>query len=334
MKTLKFLAVAVAACALAACNNSTTTTEVEKVTLDQTMVNLKVEETVQLTATVEPEGSATVTWESQDPTIATVADGLVTAVAEGQTMIVAKAGSKTASCLVVVGKIYDASTEFSYLLEGSNYYLFNGFGGDAYEKIKDKIVDDFRTNGDYDDEGNIVPADATSVLQIWNGDVTAANFPTTSGNNCFNETEGWMAWNAGTLGWGNMCGGIIQLNRKVDLTKVTGDQVFVIVFKTPATNAETAKVDFVISSTNAKGSVKKTVSATTNGKWTALEYKMSDLFAAGLDWTEVYEEGKFVNLEGENAGQPYAFFTLQIIVYPQGQGVEVDAVAVYTPKAE
>lgn len=59
-----------------------------------------------LTATVSPEDATdkTVTWSSTNTGVATVNDGTITAIKEGEATITAKAGDKTASCKVVVQK--------------------------------------------------------------------------------------------------------------------------------------------------------------------------------------------------------------------------------------
>lgn len=74
------------------------------ITLDQDSVILNVGNEVTLTATVSPENATdkTVIWESSDPTVATVENGKITAVATGTATITAKAGDKTAECTVTV----------------------------------------------------------------------------------------------------------------------------------------------------------------------------------------------------------------------------------------
>lgn len=318
MKTNKFFAIMMAGLGLMACS-SQPQAEVESVTLDQTSVQLEeVGKTVQLTATVTPAGAATVEWSSSNPAVATVADGLVTAVAEGQAMIIAKADQKQATCLVVVGGIEDETTKYQYLLNGSNYYLF-ALDATSYEKIKDKVKGDFRINGGY--EGDQIPAETTCVLEIWNADLTDANWPATEGPNCFGESEGWIAMNAATCSWGNMCGGLRQAHRTVDLSGVTNDQKYVILYKTPANNSAAAKLVFTFYSLVGSTKIEKTVNARTNGEWTLLEYTMGDLFAAGLDWSAP------VNIPAIDP----AFYTLGITIEGASQGVEVDAVFVYTP---
>lgn len=81
--------------------------DVESVTLDKEELQLETEDTAQLTATVNPENATDkeVTWASKDESVAKVDNnGLVTAVAEGQTEITATAGGKTATCKVTVTK--------------------------------------------------------------------------------------------------------------------------------------------------------------------------------------------------------------------------------------
>lgn len=73
------------------------------VSLDLTELTLAPGETTTLKATVLPDDSTDkVEWSSSDETIATVKDGEVTAVAEGEATITAKAGDKTATCSVKV----------------------------------------------------------------------------------------------------------------------------------------------------------------------------------------------------------------------------------------
>lgn len=76
------------------------------VELSQTEVTLGVNETVTLTPTVAPENAAdkSVTWSSDNTAVATVSEGVVTAVAEGTANITVTTtdGGKTASCAVTV----------------------------------------------------------------------------------------------------------------------------------------------------------------------------------------------------------------------------------------
>ena len=93
------------------CGNvsSTITIKVEPtpaatINLDKTEVNLKATQNITLTATVAPETTTdkTIVWKSADETIATVANGVVTAVSVGKTTITATCGSVSATCQVTV----------------------------------------------------------------------------------------------------------------------------------------------------------------------------------------------------------------------------------------
>ena len=92
---------------------NSTTVNVTGITLSQTEAAMTVGgETLTLTATVAPDDATdkTVTWTSSDPTVATVADGVGTAVAAGTATITATATNgtddttddKTATCTIMV----------------------------------------------------------------------------------------------------------------------------------------------------------------------------------------------------------------------------------------
>lgn len=76
----------------------------ESIELDKTKMQMTIGQTAQLTATVLPENATdkTVTWSSTDPRVASVSNGLVSAMSAGQTIIEAKAGDLTARCEVIV----------------------------------------------------------------------------------------------------------------------------------------------------------------------------------------------------------------------------------------
>lgn len=81
------------------------TVAVTGVTLSQTTAEITVGgDTLTLTATVAPENATdkTVKWTTSDEKIATVVDGVVTAVAAGEVTITAKAGDQSATCKVTV----------------------------------------------------------------------------------------------------------------------------------------------------------------------------------------------------------------------------------------
>ena len=78
-----------------------TTKKTTAATAPTTSAKPVVETVETVKATVAPVGTA-VTWESDQPTYATVENGVVTGKAAGTANITAKAGSQTATCAVTV----------------------------------------------------------------------------------------------------------------------------------------------------------------------------------------------------------------------------------------
>ncbi len=88
----------------ATCKVTVVKTPVTSVTLDKTTLSLTEGDNATLTATVAPANATekTVTWTSSDETVATVKDGVVTAVKGGTATITATADGKSATCVVTV----------------------------------------------------------------------------------------------------------------------------------------------------------------------------------------------------------------------------------------
>lgn len=75
------------------------------ITLDKDTLTIACGEKATLTATVEPTDTTDkVVWSSKDDNIATVENGVVTAVGHGETTITAACGGETATCKVIVNK--------------------------------------------------------------------------------------------------------------------------------------------------------------------------------------------------------------------------------------
>lgn len=88
-----------------ACSTLTIVNPCTGITLDRDTLTIARGETATLTATVEPADTTDkVVWSSKDKTIATVKDGVVTAVGQGETTITATCGNQTATCKVIVNK--------------------------------------------------------------------------------------------------------------------------------------------------------------------------------------------------------------------------------------
>jgi len=199
MKTNKFFSAFFAALALVgltSCEPKNPTTEVLSVVLDQTSLVLEVGATATLVATVDPAG-ATVEWVSQDPTVASVANGVVTALAEGNTIIVATAGGKMASCIVKVnaagnpnGNGNGNGNGTAGALKGSQFWPI-AIDGTTADANASKLVADFR------------PDDVGKFLYIWENTYAANENPT--GLNFHGNTDGYTALLVGSVGWSG-CG--------------------------------------------------------------------------------------------------------------------------------
>lgn len=99
--------------------NGTQKVNVESIALNENTLTLYTNrdpKTVALTATVSPDNATdkTVTWTSADEKVATVENGVVTAVGNGTTTITAQAGEKTAICTVTVRTYSSSSSRPSY----------------------------------------------------------------------------------------------------------------------------------------------------------------------------------------------------------------------------
>jgi len=135
---------------------------VESVTLDTTEITLVKGDEVQLTATVDPSNAdQTVVWTSNAEGVATVVDGLVTAVGAGEATITATAGEKSATCVVTVNEgtleITAVSTE-GLVLETK--FLHSGESLSWGEKAQDIQV----TAPVFYDELTITTAQGTETL--------------------------------------------------------------------------------------------------------------------------------------------------------------------------
>ena len=197
MKTNKFFSAVFAALALVgftACEPQPTPDEVVSVVLDQTTLTLEVGATATLKATVDPAG-ATVEWASQDPTVASVADGVVTGLAAGNTIIVASAGGKMASCIVKVNAAGNTDpgnngNTPAAQVKGTKIWPIV-LDAVTAEANASKIVGDLRV----DDVNNhlYVWPDGTSYVA---GEGTGLNF---HGNN-----EGYVALTVANIGWSGL----------------------------------------------------------------------------------------------------------------------------------
>lgn len=168
---------------------------------------VQVGKTVQLTLTP----AATAEWSSSAPAIATVdANGLVTGVAVGQSVITAKVGDVSASVMVTVSAdeptVDPQPGDLHPSLQHSEYYIFQ-MDDITMAKLGSKVKADLRANDNGDGSG-------THSFYIWEG---TYNSGTTSGRNFYGEAEGWYAFQVGNVGWS---GGGLNIH---DVMKKDGD---------------------------------------------------------------------------------------------------------------
>ncbi len=312
----KLLVFAMAALTIVACNKKEEQTNPEdstkKVTLSESEISLEVGATHQLTANVA------VTWSSSNDAVATVSDaGLVTAMKEGNAIIVAKNETSQASCLVKVAKAGGnqggGTTQDYECLKGSNYFPII-MDATTYEKISDKVVADLRVD------------DAENYLYIWEGTMDAGQ---TQGKNFFNLTEGWVSLsvlNVGWSGWAINVQNTEKLSKLAEIMAAPAEYYMHIGFKsatklshrlffdgTSGSGAYVIGGDFV---DNGTPSNNRAMDADYNadGSWNEFEFPMTVLTQQGL----VYGTAeKAVNIFGSLDGGI------------SGTNVQYDAVFIY-----
>lgn len=103
-----------------ACSTLTIVNPCTGIKLDRDTLTIARGETATLTATVEPANTTdTIGWSSKDDNIATVENGVVTAVGHGETTITATCGNQTATCKVIVNK---ATLTGKVTIEGKAFF--------------------------------------------------------------------------------------------------------------------------------------------------------------------------------------------------------------------
>ena len=158
---------------------------VTSITLDKTELTVNQGETATLVATVLPENATdkTVTWSSNNESVATVADGIVTAVGAGSAKITAEAGDKTATCdITVVGANVPATgitvtspahSGYNFLMVGTENRLVATVTPD-YTTDKTVWTSSNEAVATVDENGVVTPISAGSVtITATAGEVSA-----------------------------------------------------------------------------------------------------------------------------------------------------------------
>lgn len=118
------------------------------ISLDQTTLSVEAGRSAVLTATINPVNAAnkSITWTSDDETVATVIDGRVKGVAEGTATITATTvdGGFTATCTVTVTPSQGGEPEKTYTIQFGT--LYNSGGISAYDQSWSATKDGFKCN--------------------------------------------------------------------------------------------------------------------------------------------------------------------------------------------
>ena len=310
MKTVKWFALATAAFLFAACEN-TPEEGVTSISLDKAEVSVEVGKTITLNATVEPAGTE-VTWASSNTAAATVEGGVVTGVAEGTAIIVATAGTQTASCLVTVVAENEGEGEgegggdvdpgdLHPSLQGSDYFIFQ-MDGTTAEKIASKIVADYRPNSE-DGSG-------TNNLYIWDNTYAAG---TTQGLNFYGEPEGWVSLDVLSVGWSGFAYNVTDLELLNKLSAIMADAenyYFHIAIKSTDNASHLLFLDGTAGSgkicvgeaafVDGGNTYQPMAGLKRDGSWNEIEICMADLLAQGLSYGNSNTKG--LNVFGALSG--------------------------------
>lgn len=165
------------------------------VTLDKLSLSLVKGNSETLTATVVPADKATeLVWSSDNEAVATVKDGVVTAVAKGSANIKAAVGDVEAVCAVKVTDPTGGDEKINHVsLEGSDYFIIQ-LGEKEVNQIGDKMLASFAQNS-ADQSGN-------KNLYVWEKTYAAG---ATQGKNFYGVTgEGWVSMTVTSVGWSGM----------------------------------------------------------------------------------------------------------------------------------
>ena len=108
--------------------------------IDKTTLNLLKGKTETITATIEPDDE--IIWASSDESVASVVDGVVTAIGEGTAIVTATApGGKSVKCTVNVAE----ELEITLMLEGEVYDTLYATSDNGYKLSELPILDDITT---------------------------------------------------------------------------------------------------------------------------------------------------------------------------------------------
>ena len=295
MKANKFFAVAMAALALVACKPAGGDEPTkDELTLSEKQMELKIGESKTLTANI-----AVDSWESSKAEVATVdKDGKVVAVAEGSTIITAKAGEQTAKCMV---KVTSGKDPIENGVKGSKVWpvimdqlTFEGCGS--------KIAGDIRVD------------DVDNHLYIWPDGTTYAAGDGV-GKNAMGNDEGYVALTctSAALGWSGL-GFCIEKAESVAALEALRQEILAnpdqYFFHLALKSTDKASHKFYVFNDGVNGFSIGTAEIdggaifadiTRDGKWHEIDVPMSK-FTAGLQKPVAAGDNVFCALSGNQPG--------------------------------
>ena len=149
---------------------------IQPITLDKTSSMMKIGDTLTLNAKTTEE-NATVLWKSSDTDVATIADGVVTALKAGTTTITATFGTASASCKILVNDHSGTSVDDPLTVAEARNAIDAGFTSEVYVK---GIITAKSFNSTYKDYTVTVvddTADTTNVFKFYRmKDIDGADF--------------------------------------------------------------------------------------------------------------------------------------------------------------
>lgn len=265
---------------------------VSSIRLSQSAADVEVGTTLSLSAITDPEG-VEVQWASTNPDVATVDDGMVTAVATGTATISAKAGDKTAACDINVFEWVPVPNPFN----GSNFYLFM-LDGQTAETIAAETVADFR------------PDDQKKNYWIWDNTYSAGSCV---GSNSLGLADSWVSLVVGNAGWSGDGYNVSDGELLDKLALINSDEPEKYYFHI-AVKASRPAAHLLILSHGDGNEAKMAIGGSyvdnnvtypsradiaTDGSWTVIEIPMTEFFNAGLAYrTGVGSANVFSHLSG------------------------------------
>ena len=197
MKTNKFFAAALAALTLVGFSACKSKEDDKTLELTESSVSMKVGETHQLVANITVEE-----WNSSDPTKATVVNGLVTAVAEGNAIISATAKGVTKTCIVSIAAAGSNPGGDNPGGDNPGGTTSSVKGSEVWPIIMDAVTFDANASKM---KGDFRVDDTNNFLHIWaSGETYVAGEGT--GKNFFGNNEGYVSLTvAAPAGWSG-CG--------------------------------------------------------------------------------------------------------------------------------